>query len=113
MYSRKEEKKTVETPRAAPIPNTIDDCSGSDKVFTPDGEGSTQPSGPIPAMATGSGSGAAFLLKKERDEEFMFGLVDVTRDLCCCCGVNAETEDNNVMNIISDNFMLKMIFFVT
>mmetsp|Transcript_11467 Transcript_11467/g.17205 ORF Transcript_11467/g.17205 Transcript_11467/m.17205 type:complete len:128 (-) Transcript_11467:24-407(-) len=63
MASRKEVNATVDNPSAAKIARTTDAWIGSERVFIPDGDGSAQPSGPIPAMAIGSGSGIAFLLK--------------------------------------------------
>jgi len=69
MVSRKDEKATVEIPRAANIPKTMEAWIGSDRVLTPDGDGRAHPSGPIPWIASGSGSGTAFLLKNDREDD--------------------------------------------
>ena len=54
---------------AAKSPKKMDVWIGCERVLTADGEGKLHPSMPTPWMMTGSGSGADFLLKKERDDD--------------------------------------------
>ena len=97
MVSRKEVNPTVDNPSAAKIARTTDAWIGSERVFIPDGDGSAQPSGPIPAMAIGPGSGITFLLKNEREDVVVLVMVlwnvgwIVTRRAGLEAGLKAET----------------------
>ena len=69
MLSRKEQKGIVRIVNAAKVAKKMDAWIGCERVLTPDGEGKLHPSMPTPWIRTGSGSGADFLLKKERDDD--------------------------------------------